>query len=1167
LCRLWFHVGAAGERSVATPKRTFSLALWFLAFVLTFATDPAFGNSFEWPTLGFTQIVTNTFVLPTSITHAGDGSQRIFVEEQIGRIWIIQSNTVPAQPFLDITNRVLSAGFEQGLLGLAFPPGYSTNGHFYVDYTRQTDGAVVVSRFQLSTNSNVADTNSEQIVMAIPKSFNNHNGGQIAFGPDGYLYIGVGDGGSEGDPQNIGQNTGTLLGKLLRIDVESGASPYAVPANNPFVGNTNYAPEIWALGLRNPWRFSFDRITGDLYIGDVGQGQFEEIDFQPDGSAGGQNYGWRIMEGPTNYIVPPGFTNFSALALPVAWYDHHTGGIGAAAVIGGYVYRGPSQPRMDGVYFYGDFELGWLWGLKQTGTNWQSLALISPAFMSPHFLISTFGEDEQGGIYLAEHNTGIIYQIQDTHQVWTPTFSPANGTLNSNVVMVTCFTTNAEIHYTTNGVDPTLSDPIVATGGFIQVNTGITNKARAYRADLNPSSIGSAIYTNKVATPVLSPPGGAVTNGTIVRMSTITPGATIYYTTNGTTPTTNSLVYSSPIVLQSSTSLKVIGIASGYIASALTNGSYSIPQTAAPVFSPLSGQVLYGAQVSISCATAGSTIYCTLDGSAPSINSPIYIAPITINKDTTLTAFADAPGYANSLVRTNTYVLPQAPPPIFSPHGGPLTNGAMISITAILSNSVIRYTVDGTSPTTNSPVYSGPLTFNNQITLSARVFRVDLDPSLPTTTLYGLQDFELTVVTTIAGEIIAGYTNAIGQMAQFSNPQAICMNNPSNLLVADSGNNVVRGISLSGNVITIAGTGVGGYQLGQATNAQFLNPAGVCVDTGGNIFVADGDSCSSILKIDTNSNVTFFANMNRCGNLPALGDMVTDSVGNIYAGSWAAIVAVSKTGGVRTLAGSGNSGYNGWTAHVGPSVDAATNVYAATEYKIWRISPGGVVDLYAGSSVGYSDGPRTNAYFQGPQDVAIDSATNIFVTDLTSIRKIRPDGWVSTMAGTGTPGYQNGRGSIAQFNGAAGLCVDTNGNVYVADSGNNCIRKISPDTAGIGIADDWQIAHFGHVGIDPNADPDHDGMSNYQEFWAGTDPLDPKSVLVINSVSVVTNGLTQISWQSVPGKSYAVKYSADFSTWNTLTNPVQGSSTNLSVVDPTPVAQVPQRFYRVFVNF
>ena len=194
---------------------------------------------------------------------------------------------------------------------------------FYVDYTRQSDGAVVISRFQVSTNSNGADTNSEQIVKVISKPYDNHNGGQLAFGPDGFLYIGVGDGGSEGDPLNNAQSTNTLLGKILRSDVESGVSPYRVPADNPLVGNSNALPEIWAYGLRNPWRFSFDRLTGDLYIGDVGEQLYEEIDFQPAGSPGGQNYGWRIIEGPVTYNVPPGFTNFSALTAPVAWYNHY----------------------------------------------------------------------------------------------------------------------------------------------------------------------------------------------------------------------------------------------------------------------------------------------------------------------------------------------------------------------------------------------------------------------------------------------------------------------------------------------------------------------------------------------------------------------------------------------------------------------------------------------------------------------------------------------------------------------------------------------------------------------------------------------------------------------------------------------------------------------------
>jgi glucose/arabinose dehydrogenase len=365
MLRLISHCLATAFRLIKKPFENRSI--WSgLFFTLSCVTASA--QAIDWPTLGFTQAFTNTFSHPIGITHAGDGSQRIFIVEQPGRIWIGQNNTVLAQPFLTITDRVTSAGAEQGLLGLAFPPGFSTNRHFYVDYTRQPDGAIVISRFFLTaTNSNLADTNSEQIVMVIPKpspitTYNNHNAGQLAFGPDGYLYIGVGDGGSEGDPLNDGQNSSNFFGKILRIDVENGVSPYAIPANNPFVSINSFAPEIWAYGLRNPWRFSFDDKTGDLYIGDVGQNSYEEVDFQPEGSAGGQNYGWRIMEAYSNYDIPPGFTNFSALTLPVAAYPHTVVPTDlSAAIIGGYVYRGPSQPRMDGMYFFGDFEAGWIW--------------------------------------------------------------------------------------------------------------------------------------------------------------------------------------------------------------------------------------------------------------------------------------------------------------------------------------------------------------------------------------------------------------------------------------------------------------------------------------------------------------------------------------------------------------------------------------------------------------------------------------------------------------------------------------------------------------------------------------------------------------------------------------------------------------------------------------
>ena len=1031
-------------------------------------------EAIDWPTLGLTPLlVTNTFSFPTVITHANDGTQRLFVVEKVGRIWCIQGSNAQVEPFLDLTDRVLSTGFEQGLLGLAFPPGFSTNNHFYVDYTRQTDGAVVISRFQLSnSNPSSGDTNSEQVLLVIPKPYNNHNGGQLAFGPDGYLYIGVGDGGSEGDPLNNGQDTTTLLGKLLRIDVESGVFPYAVPPDNPFVGNTNYAPEIWAFGLRNPWRFCFDRLTGDLYIGDVGQGRFEEIDFQTANSPGGQNYGWRIMEGPTNYIVPTGFTNFSALTLPVAWYDHASLPTDlSAAVIGGYAYRGPSEPRLNGIYLFADYIAGWIWGLQRIGSNWESMVLLKT-----NFNITSFGEDDQGNIYVDDYGGGHIYQLNDTQQAWKPSFTPTNGTFISNAtVTVTCSTPNAVIHYTSNGLDPGESDPTVPSGGTIQITGSWTNKARAFRPDLLPSDVASLILNFVVTNPVFSPAQGLVSNGTPVSISSLTPGASFYYTTNNTTPTTNSLRYSGPIVIYPPIGLRAIGTKPGYSNSAVATTSYSLAHVAPLTFTPPPGPVLAGTSITLSSPTPGAVIYYTLNGGNPTTNSQIYTGPISAPWPQTLTAQATKPGWA-----------------------------------------------------------SAPVQF----------------------VYYGLLSPENTVVTTFAGASAAGFTNASGTLARFSAPTGICIDPAGNLFVADSGNNVIREILASGQVITFAGTGSPGAQDAPATNAQFSGPTGVCMDNSGNLYVADSGNCL-VRRIDTNSIVSTLTNPPAC----LLWQIEVDPAGSLYVGSDATVVKITQDGILSTLAGNGV----GWYVQVGLGLDAATNIYAATEFRLWKIAPDGSSVLFAGGpSPGYSDGSRLLARFQGPQDAAVDSATNVFVADVASIRKIQPDGWVSTMAGSVGVGYVNGRCSFARFNTPASLTVDAQGSLYVADYGNNCIRKIWLDTFGIGIPDAWQLAHFGYIGIDPNADPDHDGMSNYAEFWAGTDPLDSNSVLAIKA-SILSNGLVQLGWQSVAGKGYLLSYSTDLVNWTPLQGAVQGDGSFLSIVDPNDPSQISERFYRLSI--
>lgn len=342
------------------------------------------------------------FESPVHITHAGDNSGRLFVVEQRGRIQELDNGI-----FLDISDRVRSpfsgGGNEEGLLSLAFPPGYGFGkDHFYVYYTR-TDGNNQVSRFSLSGDPDVADPNSEEPIITLDHpTYSNHNGGQLFFGDDGFLYIGTGDGGGGGDPDKNGQDTNSLLGKLLRIDVEAGVDPYQIPPSNPFVGEPDHRGEIWSLGLRNPWRFSFDRLTGDLYLGDVGQGSWEEVDFQPAGSLGGTNYGWNIKEGLECYNAAN--CDDQGMTDPVFVYPTHVDG--TCSITGGYVYRGQDYPGLYGSYIYGDYCNGNIWGLNNQAGEWANQLLLDTSLS-----ISTFGEDENGELYLADISTGDIYQV------------------------------------------------------------------------------------------------------------------------------------------------------------------------------------------------------------------------------------------------------------------------------------------------------------------------------------------------------------------------------------------------------------------------------------------------------------------------------------------------------------------------------------------------------------------------------------------------------------------------------------------------------------------------------------------------------------------------------------------------------------------------------------
>lgn len=347
-----------------------------------------------------------TFKSLVALANAGD--ERLFAVEQLGRIRVTfpDGDTTTAPVFLDISDRV-RAGGERGLLGLAFHPDYDQNGFFYVNYTQERDGKLYtrISRFGTAADLNAADPDSEQILLEIEQPYNNHNGGALAFGPDGYLYIALGDGGGVGDPEDNGQNLDTLLGKILRIDVDgtSNGRNYAIPSDNPFV-NQPGLDEIWVYGLRNPWRISFDRETGDLYIGDVGQFMWEEVDFQPADSNGGENYGWRLKEGnhcfdPADNCDPGGLTD------PVHDYNHSVG----CSVTGGYVYRGERPSSLLGTYIYGDYCGGQIWGLKQASDgSWENAVLAQLA--SPVAGLTTFGEAANGELYLAQLS-GQIYRL------------------------------------------------------------------------------------------------------------------------------------------------------------------------------------------------------------------------------------------------------------------------------------------------------------------------------------------------------------------------------------------------------------------------------------------------------------------------------------------------------------------------------------------------------------------------------------------------------------------------------------------------------------------------------------------------------------------------------------------------------------------------------------
>ncbi len=368
---------------------------WILAVLLGLAVSGP-GQAID---LRLTEVATGVVSL-VDIVNAGDGSNRLYLVGKGGVVRVFENGALRNQPFMSLTG-LASDGMEQGLLSIAFPPDYPTRREVYVYYT-DLGGAGLLSRFQVDASGLAVIADSQEVVLAVAQPNINHNGGKLLFGPDGYLYLSLGDGGGSGDPDGSGQNLSTLLGKIIRIDVLGDSQPYGIPPDNPFVGQAGRRGEIWAYGLRNPWRMDFDPLTGDLYIADVGQSAREEVNFQPANSPGGENYGWNRFEGAVCFAGPCGST--AGITMPIFEYPRSSG----CSISGGVVYRGSKYPALDGTYLYSDFCSGRIWGTRRVGSGFETTELRGPGFS-----IVSFGRDERGNVYVGDFLASRLLLLSD----------------------------------------------------------------------------------------------------------------------------------------------------------------------------------------------------------------------------------------------------------------------------------------------------------------------------------------------------------------------------------------------------------------------------------------------------------------------------------------------------------------------------------------------------------------------------------------------------------------------------------------------------------------------------------------------------------------------------------------------------------------------------------
>lgn len=828
--------------------------------VVTASTEP------NWPVVGFTSVASGLQDI-VDIQNAADGSGRLFLVSQKGTIRILTNGALLPTPLLDITSRITSHG-EQGLLGLAFPPNFATKNCFYIYYCRAGDGATVLSRFQMSPTPNVADGNSEAVLLVTPKPYSNHNGGQLAFGPDGLLYISTGDGGSSGDPHRNSQNLTNRLGKILRINVEgtSPGLPYAIPASNPFATSATNSREILCWGLRNPWRFSFDALTGDLFIGDVGEGQREEINFLPAASiSAGANFGWSVKEGTLDYQPQSGITG--ALVPPAYQYSHSVG----YSVTGGIIYRG-GNPRLQGFYLFGDFANGKLFAMTHPVAGGQVMMLKDTPYA-----FSTFGTDEAGEIYFADYYGGSVYRMDALDTLPTPVISPAAGTYTGGVSFkISTDVPGAVVRYTTDGSVPNVTSPVFTAANRIDKFDPFTLKAVTFRADLIRSPVGEAAYQLR---PYEVQIGGNryLNDHTIIQLTETTPDTEIRYTLDGSDPTQTSSLYSDQtgILITHSLPIKAVAFKSGagWLPSTVSLKYFNVSVAPATLSSMWSD--LYE-PVQLICNTPGAVFHYTTDGTTPTLLSPVWSAPKDLPSNTVIRVFAEK-GQMDSSTATLTVIKISSQntrfeksPIVYLSNVTDVVKKDSSTFYAVGLNQIWKIS-DGIS----SVFHSGGF---------AQIFR-----SIALTS-----DGKLAVAD-------SGTTDVI----QFLSPSNVASDrweaNPvspfdivplptGGFLMADSNSHRIQQITASGAVTLIAGNGTTGSVDGPALQAGFNRPVGIARDPAGSIYVVEQWG-RRIRKIGTDNIVTTIAGSDESGwvdgpvataRFETPRALARDRIGNLY---------------------------------------------------------------------------------------------------------------------------------------------------------------------------------------------------------------------------------------------------------------------------------------------